>query len=249
VQCSSLHIKYAQSIIPLLLQFSKLMQLMNRELSEHRHRQLLDLMVSKSSSRSQNITIEAASAGRRDTTRKLNDKTGSSCSIQENQNSLIAPDKYTGFKHYSKNQRRILTRIQLPDWTMAAKCGFEISNHPKFTLSSIFLQIYRIHPEGSPVIEMISRGDFCGIQQLLSERKVTPYDRYRYYYCTSTLLAVRPTCSALFLSLANIRQLAASHRNLDICRLLIAEGATPELIDWEYALYIDVPLRLVSNSF
>jgi hypothetical protein len=189
VHCSSLHTQYTQSDIPLLLQFCKLMQLMNRELSEHRHRQLLDLVVSMSMSRSRNITTESSSAEPRDTTRRLNDETGSSCSIQENRNSFIVTDNYTGFRCFSKNKRKILARIQLPDWTLSAKCGFEISNHPKFTLSSISLQIYRIHPYGSPVIGMISRGDVCGIQQLLSERKVTPFDRY--FDHRSTLLEVR----------------------------------------------------------
>jgi hypothetical protein len=208
------------------------MRLMNREFLKHK---ISDLVVSTSISRSQNATIESASAGRGGATGRLGGEAGSLCSIQENQNSLITIDKYTGFKHFSKNQRRILTRIQLPDWTMLGKCAFEISNHPKFTLSSFSLQIYRIHQDDSPVIEMIRRGDVCGIRQLLSERKVTPFDRYLNY--GFTLLKVRLTCSALPLSLTNIKQYAAAHEKLDICRLLIAEGATPELIDWEYACY------------
>ena len=162
------------------------MRLMNRELLKH---QVSDLVVSASISQSQNVTIESASAGRGGATRRLGGEAGLLCSIKENQNSLITTDKYTRFKHFSKNQRKILARTQLPDWIMSAKCGFEISNHPKFTLSSISLQIYRIHSYSSPVICMISRGDVCGIKQLLSERKVTPFDRYSDH--RSTLLEVR----------------------------------------------------------
>jgi hypothetical protein len=112
---------------------------------------------------------------------------------------------------------------------------FELSGYRAPSGWNFTFRAYNLVPFSAPIWGYVRTGYIVGVQKLFEERSASPFDKGP-TGCTLLDVYVPKLFLTIFLLevyITNTEQFAAKRSQLEMCRLLINEGADPNAIRFE----------------
>jgi hypothetical protein len=128
----------------------------------------------------------------------------------------------------SKRRKKLKARIQTPKWLFGVSRAIEIYESGATAGWNFNIQVYNVVPSGSPQFRMAKFGDLVGIQYLFSTGQASPFDRNP-IGCTILDVSFSHVEQYGRSGLTEVEQIAAIFHQLEFCRLLMNEGADPNI--------------------
>jgi hypothetical protein len=130
------------------------------------------------------------------------------------------------FCNHSARHLKLKARFWVPKWLFGVSRAIDVYETSAIMGWNYSIQVYNVLPSSAPIFQMVSRGNIEEVQHLFSTVQASPFVRDSDGW---TLLDVGDFLEIKFrLKLkANIAQMAAWYQNLELCRLLVNEGADP----------------------
>jgi hypothetical protein len=133
----------------------------------------------------------------------------------------------------AKRLKRLMARLQVPAWFSLSSHAWEVCCYKAKSGWMFTAQAYRVVPDDSPIMKFARSGDVRGIQELFKKNMASPYDRRT---GGETVLDVGAfnadlLSNSLLEPQANsgTNKRAAFYQHLEVCRLLLNEGADPSI--------------------